>query len=183
MSFYHMKSFSIKKDGVSFCAASSNVRPRIFQSEKCRYHTQLLMEKGKDAVIKRILWQFVIGSFQAYSSNATVRLFEAVADTVRGTEEFKRLDNIYWCWDNAARQATDKENARENIMELLFKEYTRVAVFKPGDRVHNREYNEYGTVIKIMPRKKAVVKFDDGRGDTTPLRDLEKCPARTERRA
>jgi hypothetical protein len=108
MSYELIKSFSIREDGVYVAAESNNVYPKGFYSEKHPFFTKMLITKGESEVIKEILWNFVTGSFQPIGSNKTVRMCADIADSVRGNAEFKKQNNIYWCWDEKERSDEEK---------------------------------------------------------------------------
>jgi hypothetical protein len=125
MSHQLIKRITFKNDGVYFSAASNNVTPKNYTSEKSRYHSELLNNKGKIEVDKIILWDFVTGGFKANGDNSRVRLYQDVAYKIKKLDEYNRLDNIYWGWDNVKRTLEEREQAKNDICNILYDEYQK----------------------------------------------------------
>lgn len=125
MSYELIKSITFKKDGVYFRSASSNCTPKMYYSERAKWYSDTLLEKGKDIVIKEILWSFSTGNYKSSGSNANIKYYSDVAHKVSQTDRYAELDNIYWEWDDVKRTPAQKEEALSEIKELLFEEYLK----------------------------------------------------------
>jgi hypothetical protein len=125
MSHYLIKRIVFKKDGVYFTAASNNIIPKRFYSERDRFFSEKLDKGGKSCVIKEILWSFSNGSFKPSGDNKNIKIFAEVAEKVTNTKEYEVLNNIYWCWDRIKRTQEEKELALKEIKNLLWAEYLK----------------------------------------------------------
>lgn len=80
MSYEIVRSIRITRDKVFGRAASNNVTPKDYTETEWPYYSKLLVEQGREAVEKQILWTYFIGCFHPGQVNKyakAVRRFEA----------------------------------------------------------------------------------------------------------
>lgn len=113
MGYYLIKKIRIEDNKVLLTFAESNVRPRIYEEHEVKQLSNILMEKGQEALDIEILKAFEIGDFQGKISK-----YSNALEILRHLPEYKPFD-----WRNNFNDCIlcDEKRKSEAFTELLKK--------------------------------------------------------------
>jgi hypothetical protein len=123
MSHEIVKNITITKDKVFINCASNNCRPLSYSNEEYPYFTNILNEKGKEAVEIEIFRNFEEGNLQSSLNNKYTRALKVLFNTFK--EEYAKFN-----WRNHNSKYGSKEReAEENLRKSIdFKELLKKAL-------------------------------------------------------
>ena len=127
MSYYKVKNVIIneKAGTVSLNLASSNLRPLSYETAISPVLSKMLVEEGKEEVIKNLLLEFHSGNFQSANNSNLKRYVYATSlddDIIRECSDITY--DFYREYTN-----DEREKAEQRLKELLYQKYLEFDMF------------------------------------------------------